>query len=328
MHNRFSSCATLALALIFGGLTASAQSAPATPAAQAPLPAAPGAPAGPKFPPALASNFTAATPTKAEVSAFLHATWGYDSNRVWEVYAIQKTAAPGVSKVVVLVGEKPNPRAGDMSFFVTPDGHHLIAQDTVMDFGAHPFESNYRVIQQRADGPSLGAKSRQFDLVEFADFECPHCKEAQPVVKKLLADFPQAHYVFEMFPLVSIHPMAFTAAAFASCVEQQAGNAAFFKYADAVFAAQTELEGPDGTQSLRNAATSVGLDPDKIEACSKTPATKARVESSMKLGQDLNVNETPTLFIDGRGVPMLGMPYEDLKKIIAYQFAQDKQLNP
>jgi protein-disulfide isomerase len=321
MHKRLLPCAALALVVAGGCMSAAAQAMPAASAPKAPAPAAS---PGPKFPPAPASNFTAATPTKAEVDAFLHASWGFDPNRVFEVYKIQKTTAPGLSLVVVLVGEKGNTQFGNMSFFVTPDGRHAITGTTVIDFGAHPFEPDFRIIQQRANGPSLGSASKQFELVEFADFECPHCKDAQPVVQKLLADFPQAHYVFEMFPLVSIHPMAFKAAAYASCVDQQAGNAAFFKYAAAVFDAQTELEGADGTQALRNAATAMGLDPDKIAACASLPATKARVESSMQLGQDLDVNETPTLFINGRAVPMLEMSYDQLKMVIAYQFARDK----
>jgi len=324
MQIRFLPCATLALTMAAGCLPAAAQTQPAAPAAPAPLPAAPGAAEGPKFPPVSAANFTAPSPTKAEVDAFLHSSWGYDPDRTWEVYAIQKTPAPGLSKVLVLVGEKPNPRVGNMSFYVTPDGHHLIAGNSVIDFGAHPFEANYRLLQQRASGPSRGAPGKQFELVEFADFECPHCRDAQPLVKKLMADFPQAHYVFEMFPLVSIHPMAFKAAAFASCVNEQAGNAAFFKYADAVFAAQAELEGPDGTLALRNAATGIGLDPDKIAACADSPATRAKVDSSMQLGQDLSVDSTPTLFIDGRAVPMMELPYDQLKKIISWQFATDQ----
>jgi protein-disulfide isomerase len=324
MYTRFLSCAALGLALTAGCLPIAGQIQPSAPAPHAELPAAPEAAGGPKFPPAPASNFTAAVPTKAEVNGFLHASWGYDTNRVWEVYKVEKTQAPGVSKVTVLVGEKPNPRIGDMGFFVTPDGHHLIADNAVLDFGPHPFEANYRMLQQRANGPSLGAPGKQLELVEFADFECPHCKDAQPLVQKLIRDFPQAHYVFEMFPLVSIHPMAFKAAAYASCADQQAGSAGFFKYADAVFAAQAELEGANGELALRNAATGAGLDPDKLASCADSPATKAKVEESMQLGQDLNVNATPTLFIDGRGVPMMEVPYEQLKTIIEWQFSLDK----
>jgi protein-disulfide isomerase len=306
----------------------SAQTQP--PAAPSPqqVPNAPAASAAPQevqFPPVEASNFNAATPTKEEVEAFLKTSWGYDPNRVWEVFSIQKTIAPGVSKVVVLVAEKQNPKQiANLTFFVTPDDKHLISQEAVLDFGPRPYENNYRMLQQRANGPSRGAPGKQFELVEFADFECPHCKDAQTIVDKLLQDFPQAHYVFENFPLVTIHPQASKAAAFGECVTQQAGNDAFFKYANSIFAAQSELAGQGAEQALRNAATAAGADPDKVAACAASPAGRAPVEASMRLGHDLNVEETPTLFIDGRAVPMLAVPYEQLKKIVEYQFSLDK----
>jgi len=314
-------CATLALALVGPGFGAAAQTqAPAAPTPQTPA----GASTEPKFPPVDPANFTVASPTKEEVEQFLHTSWGYDENRVWEVYAIQKTAAPGVSKVTIFLAERPNPQVASLSFFVTPDGHHLISQESLLEFGAHPYEANYRVLQQRADGPSQGAAAKQLELVEFADFQCPHCKDAQPIAKRLIQDFPQAHYVFELFPLVSIHPEAFKAAAYGACVAQQGGNDDFFKYADAIFEAQAELEGQGADQALRNAVTASGLDPDKISTCADSAAAKSAVDASMQLGRDLNVDETPTLFIDGRAVPMMGIPYEELKKIVEWQFSLDK----
>jgi hypothetical protein len=45
----------------------------------------------------------------------------------------------------------------------------------------------------------------------------------------------------------------------------------------------------------------------------------------MKLGNDLGVDQTPWLFIDGRGLPLLQLPYDQLKKIIDWQFSEDKQ---
>ncbi|HEY6446628.1 MAG TPA: thioredoxin domain-containing protein [Acidobacteriaceae bacterium] len=270
------------------------------------------------------ANFTSATPTKDAVNAFLKTTWGYDPNRVWEVFAIQKTPAEGISKVQVWVAEKPNPQIGNFSFFVTADGKHLIAQDQILDFGARPYDGIFRTLQQRADGPSLGAAGKQFELVEFADFQCPHCKEAQPVVQQLLKDFPQAHYVFESFPLVSIHPQAFKAAAFGACVFQQGSGDAFFKYADSIFAGQSALEGQGADQALRNSVTAAGLDPDKVASCADSAETSKSVQSSMQLGADLNVDQTPWLFVNGRGLPMLQVPYDQLKKIIEWQFSLDK----
>lgn len=293
----------------------------------APTPQTSSAPAqteSPTFPPVDQANFTAAAPTKADVDAFLHATWGYDTNRAWEVYGIQKTAAPGVAKVQVLVAEKPNPQTGNFSFFITADGKHLIAQDQLLDFGPHPYEDFFRKLQQRADGPSLGSKDKKFELVEFADFECPHCKQAEPVVQELVRDFPQAHFVFENFPLVNIHPQAFRAAAFGHCVFQQGGSDAFFKYSDSIFAGQEALTGQGADQALRNSVTASGLDPDKIAACSDSTEAKDAVHASMQLGMDLNVDQTPWLFIDGRGLPLLEVPYEQLKKIVMWQFEQDQ----
>ena len=325
MQIRSLSCALLALA--FASTQCPAQSEqPSAPTPQQ-LPAAPAAPAAqaePQFPPLSDANFDAAAPTKADVESFLKTSWGYDANRVWEVYGIRKTAAPGLSKVTVLVAEKQTPQQiATLNFFVTPDGRHLIAQDSVLDFGPHPFENNYRTLQQQADGPSRGAAGKQFELVEFADFQCPHCKDAQPVAERLVQDFPQAHFVFENYPLVNIHPEAYKAAVWGTCVAQ-GGSEAFFKYADSVFAAQNDLAGQGAEQALRNAATAAGADPDKVAACADSAAGKSAVAASMGLGQALNVEETPMLFIDGRSVPMLAVPYEQLKAIIEYQFSMDK----
>ncbi|HTV13901.1 MAG TPA: thioredoxin domain-containing protein [Acidobacteriaceae bacterium] len=329
MHRGFTTCLLAGTVAFAAGAFAQTET-PSAPAPQS-VPNAPSAPAQetePKFPPVNPADFTIAAPTKEEVNAFLKASWGYDENRVWEVVGIQKTAAPGIARVTALVAEKPNPQIADFSFLVTPDGHHLISSDqsgyVILDFAANPYANNFRVLQQRADGPSQGPAGKEHELVEFADFQCPHCKEAEPIVQKLLKDFPQAHYVFESFPLVNIHPSAFKAAAFGACVAQQGGADAFFKYADSVFAGQEALAGQGADQALRNAVTAAGLDPDKIAACSDNDAAKNSVHASMQLGQDLNVDQTPWLFVDGRGLPMLEVPYEQLKKIIDYQFAMDK----
>jgi protein-disulfide isomerase len=329
MHRRFTVCLLTGIALFAAPLFAQTET-PSAPAPQT-LPNAPSSAAQdtePKFPPVDPANFTVTSPTKDEVDAFLHASWGYDPSRVWEVVAIQKTAAPGIAKVTALVAEKPNPQMANFSFLVTPDGHHLISSDQngsiILDFAANPYAANFRVLQQRASGPSQGPSAKQFELIEFADFQCPHCKEAQPVVQKLLQDFPQAHYIFESFPLVNIHPQAFKAAAFGACVAQQGGNDAFFKYADSVFAGQEALNGQGAEQALRNAVTAAGLDPDKVATCADSDEAKKSVQASLQLGYDLNVDQTPWLFIDGRGLPLLEVPYDQLKKIIEWQFSLDK----
>jgi protein-disulfide isomerase len=280
-------------------------------------------PQQPHLPPVNPANFTATSPTKAEVESFLKASWGYDQNRISEVAAILKTDAPGISKVVVFVAEKDHPQVGNIEFFVTPDGRHLIAGNSVLPFGADPFQAARALLLQKANGPWTGSASRNHELVEFADLECPHCKVAQTIMARLRADFPNAHYVFENFPLVEVHPEAFLAAAYGECVAKTGGNAAFFKYVDNVFTNQDKLTPADAKATLDSAVTVAGQDPAKIAACAASPEGKAAVEASMKLGQQLHVDETPTLYVDGRPVPVTAMPYSVLKQLIEYQFSMD-----
>ncbi|HEX4580773.1 MAG TPA: thioredoxin, partial [Acidobacteriaceae bacterium] len=73
--------------------------APEAPSAQSAAPAQPTAPAQLQPMPAPdPANFTAASPTKATVEAFLHASWGYDANRIFQVQAIQPTQVQGISR--------------------------------------------------------------------------------------------------------------------------------------------------------------------------------------------------------------------------------------
>jgi protein-disulfide isomerase len=296
-------------------------------------PAPPAAPAaqveGPTFPKPDPAEFTAASPTKEQVESFLHASWGYDTNRVFQVQRITKTVVPGISNVVILVGEKGRKETGALQFFALPDGKHIIAGGSgggageILPFGDHPYAENRTTLQARADGPSEGAAGKDLELVEFADFQCPHCKDAQPTVQKLLTDFPNAHFVFENYPLQQ-HPQAFHAAAYGVCVAKLGGNKAFFDYASAVFDGQAGLATDDGaTLTLNSAVTKAGQDPEKVEACSKTPETKATVEASVKLAQDLNINQTPSLAINGRIIPFGGVEYNILKEMINYQATND-----
>lgn len=290
----------------------------------APSAAAAPVPGIPQFPPIDPKNFTASTPSKHEVDAFLHQLWGYDTDRVWQIQAIQKTSAPGVNKVTVLAAQKKNPQQiGSLQFFTTPDGQHLISTE-VMPFGARPFDPAHKILQAEANGPSRGSASKGLMLVEFADFQCPHCKAAQPTIQRLLQDFPNAHYVFENLPLTSIHSEALKAALYSECVAKQNGNDAFFKFADLVFNNQQALTPQTSDATLNDAATKAGADAAKVGACALTAEAKASVDASIKLAESLNVNETPTLYVNGRGLPLGGLPYETLKAIVQFQSQDDK----
>jgi protein-disulfide isomerase len=276
------------------------------------------------FPPVNPKFFTAASPTVDTVNAFLTALWGYDANRIWRVEAIQSTPAPGVSRVVVYVSDKgPNAKVVNTIFFVTPDGKHAIAGgEGVINFGATPFAEARKILQDRADGASRGSSSKDLMLVEFADLQCPHCKEAQATMDRLAQDFPNARIVFQNMPIPELHPYAVKAAAYGYCVTKQK-NDAFFTYAAEVFDKQAALTPDTGDQTLKDAVTKAGLDPAAIDACAATDATKNAVQASIQLGRDVGVEQTPLLAVNGHVVPLNGVAYETLRSVIAFQAVQD-----
>jgi len=294
------------------------------PAQPSSAPAAPAPSAAPAFPKPNPANFTAASPTKEVVNAFLHANWGFDENRVWQVQAIFKTPVEGVSKVIVFIGDKTGkekPQA--FSFFTLPDGKHIITGDTVIAFGEHPFAEARQKLEQRANGPYRGSAAKDLELVEFADYQCPHCKEAQANIDKLVADYPKARIVFQAFPLVAVHPESVRAAEYGFCVNKQAGSNAFFQFTAAVFEGQDGLATADGAVlTLNSAVTKAGLDPAKVSACAATPEAKAYVDASIKLAEDLGINQVPMLVINGHEVPA-NAPYDSLKKIVEFQAQLD-----
>ena len=305
------------------GTPAPAAAAPQKPAAPLQLQDMGQATKADPFPPVNPKFFTADSPSVDAVNAFLKALWGYDSNRIWRVEAIQKTMAPNTSKVVVFVSDKtPGAKVQPTVFFVTADGKHAIAGDTVIPFGAAPFADIRKTLQARADGAARGATGKDLMLVEFADLQCPHCKEAQGTMDNLVKDFPNARVVYQSFPIVDLHPFAFKAAAYGYCVQKQK-NDAFFVYSAAVFDAQDALTTETGDETLKNAVTKAGLDPAAIDACAASQATKDQVDASIKLAQDIGVEQTPMLSVNGHLLPLAGIPYETLKKIISYQAMLD-----
>jgi len=313
--------------------TASVPQAPAakTPAA-APAPAAPlklyslgSETQADPFPPVNPKYFTADSPSVATVDSYLKAMLGFDPSRIWRVEAIQKTSAPGVSKVTAMVSERgPNAKVLRAIFFVLPDGKHLIAGDAngVSSFGAEPFAANRALLQAKANGPAEGSASKDLMLVEFADLQCPHCKDAQPTIDKLVKDYPKARFVFQNFPLVDVHPYAFQAAAYGVCIAKKSADE-FFKFAQAVYDTQGALLPDTAEQTLKNAATKAGADPTAIAFCAAGDTAKDEVNASIALANELGVDQTPMLSINGRLIGISSIPYETLKQLIQFQAELD-----
>jgi protein-disulfide isomerase len=274
------------------------------------------------LPPINPKAFTAASPTVETVNAFLSQVWGFEPNRLWRVMAIETTRAPGVAKVVVYITTKdPDAKVQAAVFYVTPDGQHMIEGANLVNFSATPFAATRDLLKARANGAARGAASKDLLLVEFADLQCPFCKVAQATMDKIVKDFPAARVVFQQYPLVEIHPSAFKAAAYGVCVQKQSDDA-FFKYAAGVFETQEALTPATDDTLLRAAVQRAGLDGAAIAACANTQATKDIVNADIKLAEDAGIDQTPSLVVNGRAIP-LNISYDTIKQIIVYQAKLD-----
>ena len=251
-------------------------------------------------------------PTEATVNDFLKHMFGYDASITWKVESIKPAKDPSVTEVNVIMTGKQG--AERLTFFVTPDNQYAISGNMV-PFGGNPFAKARAELERGAHGPSKGPANAPVTLVEFSDLQCPHCKEAQPTLEKLLAQEPNVRFISENFPLPS-HNWAFKAASFADCVGRE-NNTAYWKFADSVYDQQQNITESNAEEKLTDLATAAGVNGKATAACAAEPATKQRVEQSIALGKEVGVTGTPTLYINGRATSM-GIPVEVLKQIVDF----------
>jgi protein-disulfide isomerase len=264
-------------------------------------------------PAAAAASSDMNLPSEAEVNAFMQATFGYDQQLTWKIASIKPSPAEGLAEVTVQISGPQG--QGAQKFYVSRDGKHAVVGD-IIPFGAHPFEHARVELQKKADGPSRGPATAPVEIVEFSDLQCPHCKEAHPTIERLLKENANVHFVYQNFPLPS-HNWAEKAAEYADCVGR-ASNDAFWKFLDAVFGAQEQITADNADQKLTELADQAGVKGTDIAACAAKPETQSRVESSVNLGKSLDVNSTPTLFINGRPVGVNGNNYDALKQLVDF----------
>jgi protein-disulfide isomerase len=255
----------------------------------------------------------AALPTMEEVEASMKRSFGYDPGVSWQIYEIKESSIPGLAEILVSMNKQQ-----PVHLFLAPGTQTAIAGQMI-PFGPDPFAAA-RANLKGVFGPSRGGQNPPIEIIEFSDLECPHCKVAQPVLAKLFADFPQLRFIFQQFPLpASLHPWALKAAQYADCAGQMDKDA-FWKYVDSIFENQGGIALATADDKLKELATGVGLDAQKISTCAASPETDARIKKSQALGATLDVNETPTVFINGRRVPgIANIPYDNLKQLVQFE---------
>jgi protein-disulfide isomerase len=231
------------------------------------------------------------------------------------------TALPGFLDVNVhaAMGQQ----AQDFQFLVSKDGSKIL-QGQVFDANQNPFKPELDKLKTEFE-PSLGAPGADVVLVEFSDFQCPYCKqEAQMLRDNLVKTYPQnVRLYFKTFPLESLHPWAKPAAIASKCVFRQKAPA-FWDFHDWAFDKQAEITAENFKQKFIEWANGQkGLDSKELGQCLDSKATEAEVDKDIKEGRDLNVDRTPTLFVNGRRLAA-SIDWANLKLIIDYEAEYQK----
>lgn len=154
--------------------------------------------------------------------------------------------------------------------------------------------------------PVRGAPTAPVTLCEFSDFQCPHCKQMEPLLARLLEDFRgQVRLYYKNFPLTKVHADARDAAAAAVAAGNQGK---FWQMHDTLFNHQDSLSAAD----LEKYATELKLDIKRWKA--DLVAAREQVDRERAEGEKFEINGTPTLYINGRKFKQMGpLRYEDLK---------------
>ena len=209
------------------------------------------------------------------------------------------TQAPLPDFYKVRINVSFNGQSDSGEVFVSKDGKTFLHGE-IFDMRHDPF-ADTRAKLNVAGNPSVGPDDAPVTVVEFADFQCPHCREFHEAFAAIREKFPQVKLVYKDFPLTTIHPWAETAAIGARCAFQQS-PAAFWKMHDAIFNDQQIILPSTISDKLVQYATDEGLNADQFKACVASPEAAKAVDANHADGMALGVNSTPTVYVNGRAV--------------------------
>jgi len=212
----------------------------------------------------------------------------------------------------------------DFPFLISKDGSKIL-QAVVFDVNSNPFKPDLDKLKTEFQ-PSLGTPGAPVVLVAFSDFECPVCKTEFTMLRQdLLSAYPtQVRLYFKDFPLDSIHPWARPAAIAGRCVFRQNSNS-FWSYSDWIYAHQADITAANLKDKVMEWAKGQPKDIDVLQLgqCMDTKATEAEVDKNVAEGHTLDINATPTLFVNGRRIAQ-SIDWPNLRGIIDYEIEYQK----
>jgi protein-disulfide isomerase len=261
---------------------------------------------------------TAPSPTQKNIEAYLRHLYAFGPDVLLVVGTPTESPVEGLLETTIdlTIGENKQ----TVKFYISRDGKYLFRGE-LSDMAKDPLAESRAQIQTK-DAPSLGDAKAAVTLVEYSDFECPVCRSLHDVLRGMLPNYAgKVRLVFKDFPLEQLHPWARTAAIAGRCAYQQDPNV-FWKMYDFIYDNQEIISAANAWTKMMDYAGQSGLDADAFKTCMAGPEAGAAVNASRANGQLLDVNSTPTVFVNGRR--LVGADPHLLEQYINYELAQQK----
>jgi protein-disulfide isomerase len=256
------------------------------------------------------------SPIQKSIEAYLRNLYAFGPDVLITVGAPKETNIPGLLEAPIDVTIDGNKQS--VKFYVSKDGKYLLRGE-LSDLTKDPFAENRAKLELK-DAPSTGDPNAPITMVEFADFQCPVCRNLHDALRPILTSYPQVRLVFKDFPL-EMHPWARSAAIAGRCAYNQDPKA-FWKMYDLIYDNQELISAENSYNKLLDFAAQSGLDADAFKSCLSSPEAAAAIEASRANGNALQVNSTPTLFINGR--QLVGPDPRSIEQNIKYELAHPK----
>lgn len=168
--------------------------------------------------------------------------------------------------------------------------------------------SNHRdMLENDSNAPVMGNPAGDVTIVEFFDYNCPYCKRAASVVKKVIGDDAKVRVVYREWPILGEGSVFAARAALAA---RQQGKYEEFHWA------LMDLKGRATEASVMKVARDIGLDEEKLREDMEAPEVSSHINLSMALASELGFSGTPSFVIGDALAPGL-VPEEEIKRLIA-----------
>lgn len=161
----------------------------------------------------------------------------------------------------------------------------------------------------------LGSPSATVTVEEFADYQCPTCATVHGKMKEINKLYSgRIKFIYRSFPLVQLHKNAYDAALAAEAAGQQGK---YWAMQDQLFTNQQSWANSSEPRKIfEDYAKEIGLDVPKFQTDLVALGTKTRVDNDLQRGRALSIQGTPTLYINGREIPIEQMEVNTLRQII------------